>query len=282
MQPSAPEIELAAKLGGITNLTHGFIYFSPDATEAYSSVGLSEDQHYFASRAAPLGQVSAEIVIATFFNFSPEIVYPVIPAAWDRASPEDIQSARLRAAALTLRRLCPDLDPDDMDEASELARRMIDGIGFEGKPLAAANLAVVEPEDPVARLWQRITVLREWRGDVHVAALTAAPVTAVEALILHAATEQVPKAALVATRRWSEEAWQSGVDSLVARGLINSDETFTDDGRRFREEMELRTDVACAAMVRALGVQETGRLIDLLKPIRRGLLDGGAFARMGR
>jgi helix-turn-helix protein len=112
MQTSSPEIELAAKLGAITNLVHGFIYFSPEATEEYTSVGLSKDQHYFASRASALGAVSAEVVVATFFNFNPEMVYPAIPAAWDAASPEAVQSARMRAAARTLDRCCPALDGD--------------------------------------------------------------------------------------------------------------------------------------------------------------------------
>lgn len=273
---------LAAKLGRITNLTHGFIYFAPEATAEYQAVGLDDAQHYFASRAAPLGPVPAEVVIAIFFNFNPQMVTPVIPAAWEVASPVDIQAARMRAAGQVLARCCPDVASAEIDEASALARRMIDGLGFEGKPLAAANVAVDEPDDRVERLWQRITVLREWRGDVHVAALTSAPTTAVEALILHAATEQVPKAALVATRRWPEDAWQAGVDRLVERGLVNADETFTDAGRAFRADIEARTDTACMAQVDAIGPTDTERFIDLLKPIRGGLIDGGAFALMGR
>lgn len=273
---------LAAAVGGITNLTHGFIYFAPEATERYDAVGLAPEQHYFASRAAPMGPVPAEVVIATFFNFNPAMVHAAIPAAWEAADPGAIQDARMDAAGATLRRCCPDLDPVDVEAASSIARSMIDGIGFEGRALAAANLAVPEPDDPLVRLWQRITVLREWRGDAHVAALTAAPVTAVEALALHAATEQVPKAALVTTRQWPEEAWQKGVDSLVARGLLQPDETFTDDGRAFREDIEERTNVASQPMIDAVGEETASQFVDLLKPIRRGLLDGGAFAIMGR
>lgn len=273
---------LVAAVGGITNLTHGFIYFSPEATEGYDAVGLATEQQYFASRAAPMGPVPAEVVIATFFNFNPSMVHAAIPAAWSAADPATIQAARMDAAGATLRRCCPDLDLADIEAASSIARSMIDGIGFEGKPLAAANLAVPEPDDPLVRLWQRITVLREWRGDVHVAALTSAPVTAVEALALHAATEQVPKSALVATRQWPAEAWQAGVDGLVTRGLVHPDESFTDAGRAFREAIEDRTNQACQPMVDAVGDEAASRFVDLLKPVRRGLLEGGAFATMGR
>lgn len=275
---SDSDIQLSARLGGVLNAVHGFIYFAPEATAAYNAVGLDAGQHYFASRAAPLGPVSAEIVAATFFNFNPDFVATTIPAAWSAADPDVIQTARMGAAAAVIERCCPDLDDADVEEASEIARAMADGIGDEGKPLAAANRAVPEPSDPVTRLWQRVTVLREWRGDVHVAVLVTAPVTAVEALILHAATDKVPKAALVATRRWPDEAWNRGVESLIARGLVDADEQFTDAGRTFRDDIEERTNRACQPMIDAVGEESAGRLFELLRPIRRSLVDGGAFA----
>ena len=276
------ELELSASLGAITNLVHGFIYFAPEATEAYGALGLAPDQQYFASRAAPLGPVPAEVVIATFFNFNPDMVRAAIPAAWSVAAPAAIQAARMEAAATVLSRCGSAVGIEHVEEASALAAAMLAPLGYEGKPLAGANRAVAEPEDPWARLWQRITILREWRGDVHVAALTAAPVDAVEALILHAATDQVPRAALVTTRRWPDDVWAQGVARLRDRGLVDADERFTDEGRRFRAEIEARTDEACLAMVRAVGEDEARRLVELLKPLRRGLLDGGAFAMMGR
>lgn len=275
---SDPSLELVARLGGVLNAVHGFIYFAPEATAAYDALGLEAGQHYFASRAAPLGPASAEIVSATFFNFNPEFVATAIPAAWSAADPDVIQTARMRAAAEVIERCCPDLDDSDVEEASEIARAMLLGIGYEGKPLAAANRAVPEPSDALTRLWQRVTVLREWRGDVHVAVLVAAPVTAVQALILHAATDKVPKAALVATRRWPDEAWSGGVASLIARGLVDADEQFTDAGRTFRDNIEERTNHACQPMIDAVGEAAAGRLYDLLRPIRRALVDGGAFA----
>lgn len=275
-------LELAPKLGGITNMVHGFIYFSPEAAEEYEALGLPADHQYFASRGACLGPVPAEVVVATFFNFNPAVVHAVIPEAWDIAEPAAIQRARMRAAGRVLARTCAGVADADRDAASAIAGRMIDGVGDEGRTLAAGNRAVPEPDDPWERLWQRITVLREWRGDTHVAALVAAPVDPVEALALHAATDEVPRSALVTTRRWSEEAWQAGVDNLVERGLLRPDERFTDEGRAFREEIERRTNVACVALVDAVGPEETRRLIDLLKPVRNGLLEGGAFAALGR
>lgn len=275
-------VDLSARLGSMTNLVHGFIYFAPEAAEEYDALGLPPTHHYFASRAAALGPVPAEVVVATFFNFNPELVHPAIPAAWSIAEPSAIQTARIRAAGRVLRRVEPDVSDDDIAEATEIAGAMVDGVGDAGRPLAAGNRATPEPEDAWERLWQRITVLREWRGDAHVAALVSAPVDPIEALALHAATGKVPRAALTATRAWPDDEWTAGVSRLVARGLLNDDETFTEMGEAFRAEIERRTDVASVPLIDAVGPDRTQRLIELLKPVRRALLDGGAFAAMGR
>lgn len=273
------DLDLVARLGAITNLTHGFIYFSPAATAAYEELGLAGRQQYFGSRGAALGPVSAEVIIATFFNFNPEAVHDAIPAAWTVADPATIQRTRMAAAGAQLGELDA-LDPAALAEVTELAARMVAGLTFEGRPLAGANHAVDLPEEPWARLWQHLTVIREWRGDAHVAALAAAPVTAREALVLHAATGQVPAAALLATRRWSEEQWAETIADLNARGLTDPEGSFTDEGRAFREGIEHATNVAAAPLVDTIGPTDTTRLIDLLKPIRAALVESGAFAAL--
>lgn len=273
------DLDLVARLGSITNSTHGFIYFSESASGAYAQLGLTGRQQYFASRGAALGRVPAEVVIATFFNFNPEIVHRAIPSAWDVASPAEIQTTRMRAAGAQLEQLGA-LDPTELADADALAGRMLDGVTDEGRPLAGANRAVPEPDDPWQRLWQRLTVIREWRGDAHVAALAAAPVTALEALVLHAATGAVPRQALQATRQWDDDAWDATVADMAHRGLLTVDGEFTDQGRDFRADIERRTNVAAAPLVAAIGADGTRRLIELLKPVQAALVEAGAFARL--
>ena len=275
-------LELSGRLGSMTNLVHGFIYFAPEASEEFDALSLPADHHYFASRGAALGPVSAEVIVATFYNFNPALVAAVIPAAWSFVDPTEIQQARTRAAGRALRRVEPDLDAELLAEATDIAGQMIAGVGDAGRPLAAGNRATPEPDEPWERLWQRITILREWRGDAHVATLVAAPADPIEALILHAATGIVPKVALTATRQWSDEQWDAGVARLVARGLVQEDESFTEMGEAFRADIERRTNRAALPLVEAVGPDRAARLIDLLKPVRRALLDGGAFAAFGR
>lgn len=75
---------------------------TPEAGEEYNKVGLPAEAHYFGSRAAALGPVSADLVIATFYNFKPATVQPAIAAAWSAADPAEIQQARMTAAGRAL------------------------------------------------------------------------------------------------------------------------------------------------------------------------------------
>ncbi|MHB1718156.1 MAG: SCO6745 family protein, partial [Acidimicrobiales bacterium] len=83
---------------------HGMIYFTPYGREAYATLGITDQRMgYFASRSAAMGAVPAEVVIATFFNFHPNAVRRVIPAAWEIAAPSAILEARLEAVDRSLR-----------------------------------------------------------------------------------------------------------------------------------------------------------------------------------
>lgn len=270
---------IVERLGRVTNLVHGFIYFAPEATNRFESLGLSATQQYFAGRAAPMGAVGAELVVATFFNFNPAAVRAAIPQAWSVASPAAVQNARLDAAQEVLHRTCGDLNPADVARATGIAQAMVDGVGDEGKPLAAANRAAAMPADALGRLWQLVTIIREWRGDAHVAVLSAAPVTGIEALVLHAATGQVPGAVLRTTRSWSEQDWDDAVTALAERGLVRADGSFTDRGAAFRTDIEEATNRAASPLVQAVGDNDAQEFCDLLRPIRSALIATGVFAR---
>lgn len=270
------------RLGAITNLIHGFIYFVPEASEEYTKLGPTTFRpQYFGSRAAPMGQVSAEVVVATFFNFCPDAVAEGVGAAWQAASPEAFQAARFTAAERVLGRVGGTLTEAEIAEATEIAATMATNISMAGRPLAAANTAVDLPSDPLTRLWQHITVIREYRGDAHVAALTAAPVGPVEALVLHAATGQVDRQRLQQTRGWSDDAWDSAVLALGGRGFLNSEGEFTDEGTAFREAIEVQTDRATQPMLDVVGDDPVHRLCDLLKPLRDALLAEGVYPWRG-
>src|SRR5947209_10308419 len=101
---------------------HGLIYFAPEAADRYAALGIDGRAGYFASRAAAMGPVSAEVVIATFFNFNPGLVRAAIPAAWETTSTDKLLAARLDAADAALRRALGDaVDAPEMARAAALA-----------------------------------------------------------------------------------------------------------------------------------------------------------------
>src|SRR5260221_12898911 len=96
---------LARKLSRSREPYHGVIYFLPEAVEEYAKLGVTGRDGYFASRSAPLGAVSPDVVVATFFNFNPTLVHHAIPSAWEKTTPAAMIDARLEAIDRGLRRL---------------------------------------------------------------------------------------------------------------------------------------------------------------------------------
>jgi hypothetical protein len=271
---------LARKMSRSLEPYHGIIYFLPEATEAYARLGVTGRDGYFASRSAPLGAVSAGVVIATFFNFNPTLVQHAIPSAWDKTTPAAILDARLAAIDLGLRRLLGDdvVESKDVARAADLARIAAEGCTIPGRPLYAGHASLPWPTEPHLVLWHAISLIREFRGDGHIACLVAEELDAVEALITHAASGAVPRVALQTSRAWSDDAWNAGIERLAARGIVTGDGEFTDAGRALRERIEAQTDVLALPAWEALGEDGCNELRELGRPWSRAIADSGAFA----
>lgn len=259
---------------------HGMIYFSPEAAAAYESLGLTGRMGYFASRAAPMGAVPAEVVIATFYNFRPELVRDAIPEAWTRATPAAILEARVDSADRALRRSVPDaIGSSDLAEAAALARRAAEVTceHLDGRPLFAGHASLPWPEESHLVLWHAQSLLREFRGDGHIAALVAAGLSGLEAAITHVATGEVPGAVMLATRDWPAGEWAAGVEGLQARGILEpSDElTLTEVGSAQRQWIEDATDAASVVAYETLGEDGCSQLRALARPLSKAIVDGG-------
>ncbi|HUQ40160.1 MAG TPA: hypothetical protein VM030_08370 [Acidimicrobiales bacterium] len=260
---------------------HGMIYFAPEAQKAYDAIGLTGSREgYFGSRAAAMGAVPAEVVMATFFNFHPELVRRAVPAAWAAAPPEAILEARLSAAGAALRRaLGEEIDAPEVGEAAALARRAAETAAErpEGRPLFAAHASLPWPEDPHLVLWHAQTLLREFRGDAHVAALTLEGLDGVEALVVHAATGEVAASVLQSSRAWSDDEWAAAVERLRRRGILDgsSSLTFTEVGRERRQWVEDRTDALSVSAYAGLGDEGCARLRELGRVVSKAVIAAG-------
>jgi hypothetical protein len=260
---------------------HGLGYFAPETNAALEDLGFPAGGRagYFASRAAPMGPVSAEVVVATFYNFNPDLVHRAIPSSWSVAAPSDIYAARLEATELSLRRVLGDdaLASAEMEEAAGLARRAAEVAVTrpEGRPLFAAYAGLDWPTDPHLVLWHAQTLLREFRGDAHLAALVLAGLDGCEALVTHAASGDVPAAVLQSSRAWPDDQWAAAVDRLQGRGLVDADGSFTDAGRALRQTIEVRTDEASVVAYEVLGDEGCSRLRGLARPWSKAIVERG-------
>lgn len=263
----------------VTELVHAIAYLCPDVQGEFEALGLEpRGQGYVAGRAAPMGAVGPELPIATFYNFNPALHRHALPAAWDVASPAEVLAARFRGIQAVYERVAA--PTDGLDELTDLALRAADGLQLSGRPLAAANAGVALPEQPFARAWQALTVLREYRGDGHIAVLAVAELGPVEALVLYAAWQQmVSDRFLKASRGWDEDVWAVAEDRLRDRGWLGDDGTLTEEGERERNAIEEMTDRLAAAPFEALGRDDTARLFDLARPLAQALNDNGGYKR---
>jgi len=249
---------------------HTLVYFVAEAGERYTALGVKGGMRgYFASRSAPLGAVPAEVVVATFYNFSPTHIAKAIPSVWDVTTPAQVLAARFDVADAAMRRLLgDDVNSEQMAEAATLAREAAESGDVVGRPLFAAHAALAWPEPAHLQLWHAATLLREHRGDGHIAALLLAGLSGPEAAITYSATgKSMNEELLRSTRGYSEEQWEGVKNALRARGLLDAQGVLTDAGQKLRAGIESQTDAAAAAPYEHLGADKTERLIQLAQPL---------------
>jgi hypothetical protein len=254
---------------------HGVTYFAPEARAALDGLGYRGYwMGYFAARSAPLGMVPPEVVTAIFYNFAPERVAKALPAAWQIAGPEAALQARQDSAVAALRRYGLTVD-ENVTAAAELAVRAVHQAPLDGRPLFAANRALPWPDDPLAALWQAATLLREHRGDAHIAVLSAAGVSGRECNVLQAAAGLIPRDYIARTRDYDDATWRHHEEQLAERGLLNDDGTLTEAGRELKDAIESTTDALALSALDALSDDEVEALFQALTPITRAVVAGG-------
>ncbi|MFE9679640.1 hypothetical protein ACFYO5_36975 [Streptomyces sp. NPDC006259] len=257
----------ARRLWHLLEPLHAVLYYAPEAFEEARALGYPTEERwgsYFPFRAAPLGPVSTEAVVSAFYSFQPGMVARYVEDAWKVAGPEAVLAARRRGVDRQYRTLFGDLvDSPELAEAAALARRAAEAAGTAGRPLAAANAALEWPCEPHLQLWQAATVLREHRGDGHLAALLLAGLDPAESLVSFAAIGAAPGERF-ASRGWTREEWAAASERLTARGLLEADGTATEAGRDLRRRVERDTDRMALGPWQTLGPESTERLAVLL------------------
>ncbi|MEW2135035.1 hypothetical protein AB0892_00250 [Streptomyces sp. NPDC005409] len=263
------------------NPLHSTVYFSPDTAKEFAALGITDPVAVnLAHRSAAMGAVGAGVVTAAFYNYRHDLVARHLPAVWDTATPEQALAARLRTADSTLRRLLGDetIASPELAEAADLALRATEACTRHARPLYAAHADLPVPEEPHLRLWHATTLLREHRGDGHLAALLLADLDPLEALVSHTATGKgmTPKW-LKAIRGWEQSDLDAAAERLRERGILDADGELTEEGKAVRGRLEADTDRLDAAPYEHLGEQGLARLHELGGGLVMKAFAAGAF-----
>jgi hypothetical protein len=268
----------------------GQVYFAPECHEAYAALGFGgspatnkgvaapDGPAYFCSRGSLLGQVPGEVVAAAFGVFNPDAVVKAVGYGWTLTDSATISEARTRGATAQLVRVLGER-PDRIDEARPLLERAVEPLRPEGRPLFSGLRSMGLPGDPVGDVWRLGDMLREYRGDAHIASWTAAGFDATEIGLLSEAYWGMPMRTYVRSRAWTDEQLDAAHERLASRGLV-ADGALTEEGRDQREAVEEATDRQCRPIVDALG-DDLPTLVEILRPWGKAVRDAYGYPGRG-
>jgi len=136
---------------------------------------------YMAGRGGVLGDVDPDVIYAAFMFFDKELV----TSAWNQGiAVEGPGPASRRYAGAADAWAVANMKPSaDLPRFTELARKIVDGVDSAGLTLFAGLRALGLPSGEVERAYRLATYLRELRGCVHMHAVRAQGLTALQAML---------------------------------------------------------------------------------------------------
>lgn len=230
-------------------------------------LGLDAFESYVWARAAALGTPAASVVVSAFGVFQPDHLTAAYHRARSRASRDEVLAARQDGATAALAAVLAG------DDAAPLADALLDAVrplSGAARPLFSGLRELPVPPDPHGRLWRAADLVREHRGDGHVAACVAAGLDPLAMNILTELWVGYPCGEYSRTRGFGEEAIATCAARLAERGWV-SDGRLTDQGAALREAVEDATDVSQADLVAHLG-DRLDRLVQAAEALSERLL----------
>jgi hypothetical protein len=223
--------------------------WSRTTNERLAQLGLDFLTSYVGGRGACLGEPAGAVVAAAFAWFEPGLVTTLWDAARTAVPLDRLVQACDESTVASLREILADEDPGEAASLLADAAEAADGMG---RPLFSGRRADGRPQDAVHCLWWACGLVREHRGDSHVAAAAAAGLDPIEMNVLTELWIGMPLLSYTATRGWSPDAMHRAVARLENRGWIREG-GLTDEGLAVRTSIEQRTDAQEQPIVAALG-----------------------------
>ncbi|MEP6626019.1 MAG: hypothetical protein ABJC79_16340 [Acidimicrobiia bacterium] len=266
---------LARTLRKVTEPIAASVYFAPEAHQGYEALGLNYFEGYFCSRGACLGQAPWSVITAAFAAFKPAAVERAVTSGWEKAGPDALLAAREAGATAQLERLLGATASEaDVRRATEILASMTDGLDPSGRALYAGLSVLNRPTSTFGALWRAADLVREHRGDGHIAAWIPY-VDSTEITVMTELSWGIPPRTYVFTRGWSEADVDAAYERLESRGLI-ADGALTSEGNSLREHIERTTDETTRSAIANLG-DRADELVGLLTPWSAAIVAGNGY-----
>ncbi|HKF91291.1 MAG TPA: hypothetical protein VKC52_07445 [Acidimicrobiia bacterium] len=266
--------ETARRLRNLVEPIAAGVYFAPEAQQRYEAQGLNYFEGYFCSRGACLGKAPWSVITAAFGAFKPAVVQQAVTGGWSKTEPEPMLAARRDGATDQLNRLLGEPGPE-VKQATEILFSLTDGVDPSGRTLYSGLSVLPVPDTPMGQLWRAADLVREHRGDGHIAAWISRT-DSCEITVLTELTWGLQPGAYVFTRGWNAEEVDAARARLQDRGLLDGDGQLTEAGRAFRADIEHHTDLAEREVIDRLG-DRAGELFSLIQPMAKTIVEGGGY-----
>lgn len=247
-------------------------WWSRAAADRVTALGLGFFDGYVWGRAAALGTPSAATVVATFGVFEPGLLARVYAHGSAQASRADVLAAREAGATESLAAIITASTAESVAAPLLAALEHIDGLG---RPLFSALRELPLPSSPHGRLWRATELVREHRGDGHLAALVGTGLDVVTINVLTEVWLGYAPGEYTATRGFGADVVSDASAALVERGWM-ADGRLTPDGLRVRIGIEQTTDESQTQLMGALG-REVDDLVEHCQAISAKVLAARAF-----
>jgi hypothetical protein len=223
-------LEIVQQTSPSVNDAGNRFYFHPDTLATGKELGLDGFRFYFLGRGGVLGNVEPAVVVAAFGYFSPGVVELMWDSAKQILDPREAARAYLACADRFGTTSLGGLDM--LDAFNDAAEAVVASVDRSALPLFAGIAAEPLPDDPAARAYRNVCILRELRGSIHLLAIVA---TGVSPLTAHT----IRRPGDVTSFGWEsvpditdeDRALLEVADELTDRLLVPAIEALSDDQR---------------------------------------------------
>lgn len=229
-------------------------WWSRPAADRMVGLGHGFFDGYVWGRAASLGdEVAPAVVVATFGSFEPTMLAAVLAQGRSVSSPASVLAARADGASAGLHHATSGVAPAIVLAMADRLLAALADLDGSGRPLFAALRELPLPTDPHGRAWRAAELVREHRGDGHLAASVAAGIDAVSMNVLTERWLGYRVGEYSATRGFGPDRIEQAVAGLRRRGWFDEFGDLTTEGRSARLAVEAATDAAQHELMDALG-----------------------------